>query len=116
VITGYGGHLDYLDDTTAYIVDYESVEVRDSWGESSYTPDQHWAEASIEHAAALMRRVADDPAQAAARGRAASENIHRNYSPVVVAGRFVRAISLQDGATSQGARPTRWSRLRARLS
>jgi glycosyltransferase involved in cell wall biosynthesis len=116
VITGYGGHLDYLDDATAYIVDYESVEVRDPWGALSYTPDQHWAEASIEHAATLMRRVADDPAEAAARGRAASDNIHRDFSPAVIAERFVRATSVQDGSRSQRARPTRWSRLRARLS
>jgi glycosyltransferase involved in cell wall biosynthesis len=81
VITGFGGHLDYLDHDNALLVDHELVPVDDPAGEGSYTPDQRWAEPSIEHAAELLRSVFENPAAARERGAVARQQIASRYSP-----------------------------------
>ena len=92
VITGFGGHLDYLDDATALLVDYELVSVDDPAGAGSYTPDQTCAEPSVEHAARLMRAPVDDPAAARARAAAARRRIRERYAPPQVAAGFLEAL------------------------
>jgi len=46
-----------------------------------YPADGEWAEPSVEHASALMRRVCDDPDHAARIGTQAREDIARMLSP-----------------------------------
>jgi len=92
VITGHGGQLDYLDESTAYLVEHDLVPVNDPRPGTLYTSDQRWAEPSVEHAASLLQQVANDPASARARARIASQRIRRDYAPPIVAKRFLEAI------------------------
>jgi glycosyltransferase involved in cell wall biosynthesis len=93
VITGYGGQLDYLGAESAFLVDYELVPVEDPRGGGSYTPDQHWAEPSVEHAAALLRQVEAQPADARARAAKARERVLSEFAAPVVAGAFLAALA-----------------------
>lgn len=96
VITGFGGHLAYLETDSAYLVDYDLVRVDDPLGGRSYTPDQHWAQPSVEHAAELLRRVLAEPGEAAARAAAARRRILHDFDPTVVAASFLAALRRLD--------------------
>ena len=67
VATNYSGNLDFMTADTAYLVDYDLVPVGP--GVDPYPEDAVWAEARIDHAASLMRRIYDDPDAARATGR-----------------------------------------------
>ena len=92
VMTGFGGQLEYLDNASAFLVDYDLTAVDDPAGGESYTPDQSWAEPDVEHASALLRQVYDDPLAARARGALAGRRIVERYSPERVASSFLAAL------------------------
>jgi glycosyltransferase involved in cell wall biosynthesis len=92
VITGFGGPLEYLDAESAFLIDYELVPVDDPAGGASYTPDQHWALPSVEHAATQLRRVLADPGEARARTARARDHILREFAPPAVAQAFLAAL------------------------
>jgi hypothetical protein len=48
-----------------------------------YPPEGEWAQPSTEHAAELMRRVWEEPAEAAAKGERARADVSRLLSPAV---------------------------------
>jgi glycosyltransferase involved in cell wall biosynthesis len=106
VTTGFGGQLDYLIGCP-YLVRFELSAVQDAAGGGSYTPNQRWAEPDIDHAATLLRGVAADPQRAAALAQPIAADIHRRYSPAVVAATFREAIQQHDVVSAPTARPAR---------
>jgi hypothetical protein len=93
VITGFGGQTAYLAADGAFLVDYDLVTVDDPAGGVSYTGDQHWAEASLEHAAAQLREVAAAPAEARARALRSRDRVLAAYAAPIVAGTFLDALA-----------------------
>lgn len=93
VITGFGGQTAYLAADGAFLVDYDLVAVDDPAGGISYTGDQHWAEASLEHAAAQLREVAAAPAEARARALRSRDRVLAAYAAPIVAGTFLDALA-----------------------
>lgn len=91
VTTGFGGHLDYLAGSP-YLVDFELVPVVDPAGFPSYAPDQHWAEPDVDHAAALLRRIAADPRQARAAAVSIGADVRSRYRPEAIAATFRSAV------------------------
>jgi len=77
--TGYSGNVDFMTPENSYLVDYEISRVGPDC--EIYPADGEWAEPSIEHAAELMRRVVEQPVEAAAIGDRAREDIARELSP-----------------------------------
>jgi hypothetical protein len=71
-----------MDDRNSLLVDCELVAVRP--GEYPYGDGQRWAEASLEHAAILMRRLHDDRAAARALGDTARRDMLERHAPAVV--------------------------------
>jgi glycosyltransferase involved in cell wall biosynthesis len=67
VTTGWGGTLEYLGEGWPFLVDFDLVNVVDVAGASSFSPDQRWASADVDHARELLRRVLADPEAAARR-------------------------------------------------
>jgi glycosyltransferase involved in cell wall biosynthesis len=63
IATGYSGNLTFMDAGSAFLVPYELVPVGP--GSDPYPPAAHWASPDLDAAASLMRRVFDDPADAA---------------------------------------------------
>ncbi len=62
----------------SYLVDYAIGRVGPE--NEIYPPDGEWAEPSVEHAEQLMRRVHDDPEEAARIGARAAQDIARTLS------------------------------------
>lgn len=89
VTTAFGGQLDYLGDSP-HLVDYRLVPVQENSRTASYTAEQHWAEADLDHAARLLRRIAEDPSAARADARRRASRLLETYSPAAVA-RAMRA-------------------------
>ena len=86
IATGYSGNLDFMDGRCAFLVDHSLVPV--GQGVDIYPADGTWAEPDLDHAAALMRRVVEDPeaaAAVAARGRA---RVLSQLSPEACGGRI----------------------------
>ncbi|MEY2569035.1 MAG: hypothetical protein QOE35_3564 [Actinomycetota bacterium] len=90
VMTGFGGQLDWLDADAAWRVDHEVVAVDSP--DASYTPDQHWAEPSVDHGAALLREVFEAGAAARARAAPLAERIATRCSPAAVAGAYADSV------------------------
>jgi glycosyltransferase involved in cell wall biosynthesis len=67
VATGWSGNLDYMDEASAALVEHRLVPVEDPQGIYD-VPGAMWAEPEVEHAAALLRRLADSPESRAALG------------------------------------------------
>lgn len=85
--TGYSGNLDFMTPTNSYLVDYSRVPIAED--DPPYARGMVWAEPSVEHAAALMRRIAADPEAAKALGMRAKTEVTATLS-VAVAGRRMR--------------------------
>ncbi|HKA94144.1 MAG TPA: glycosyltransferase [Acidimicrobiia bacterium] len=81
IATGYSGNLEFMDDDTAYLVDYDLVPVGP--GCEPYPPESRWAQPLAAHAAELMRRVVERPEEAAERGRRAAVRIRGDFSLAV---------------------------------
>jgi hypothetical protein len=72
IATGYSGNVDFMTPQNSYLVDYARTTIAEDV--PPYPKGCVWAEPSVEHAAALMRRVfehRDEAAVVAERGRAA---------------------------------------------
>lgn len=76
--TGYSGNLDFMNEHNSFLVNYELTRVGPY--ARIYPADGTWAEPDLDHAAALLRRVYDDPDGAARIGRQAREDIARTLS------------------------------------
>ncbi len=88
IATGWGGHLDYLENSP-YLVNYQLVPVDEpALLQRNYSPDQHWAEPDIDHAATLMRWVYDHPHEARASASRQSTMVNDRYSPNIVGARW----------------------------
>ena len=83
--TGYSGNVDFMNNENSYLVDYTLGRVGPDC--EIYPAEGEWANPSIEHAVELMRRVRDEPAEAAAKG-AARADIARLLSPAATGQRM----------------------------
>jgi glycosyltransferase involved in cell wall biosynthesis len=79
IATGFSGNLDFMDDSTAYLVGHSLTTV--GKGVDIYPEDGIWADPDLDHAAELMRRVADRPDEGAQRGERARQDVLRRFSP-----------------------------------
>jgi FkbM family methyltransferase len=79
IATAYSGNLEFMTEENSYLVRWDPAEVPP--GADPYPPGSPWAEPDVEHAAALMRRVADDPDEAAAIGERARSDIAAGHGP-----------------------------------
>ncbi|MBW4719537.1 FkbM family methyltransferase [Saccharothrix obliqua] len=78
ISTDYSSTAEFVDERTGWPIPYRLVEV--GRGNEPYEADSLWADPDLDAAARAMREVADDPAEAARRGRAAREHILRTRS------------------------------------
>ena len=78
IATNYSGNLAFMHPGNSLLVDYKLAEIADD--NPIYKAGNHWAEPSIDHAAALMRYCYDNPAQAAALGAAGQAEVKQKLS------------------------------------
>lgn len=92
IATRWGGHLDFVDDETGWLVDVDGLAPVDPVHTARspfYTASQRWAEPSVAHTATLLRQAFDNPDEVRRKGQAAREAIVARWSPAVTA-RWVR--------------------------
>lgn len=83
IATGYSGNMDFMNLNNSFLVKYDMVEI----GEKEYPPYRKgyfWADPDLDHAAELMRYVYENPEESEERGRKASEDIKKNFSPTAI--------------------------------
>ncbi|HEY0553603.1 MAG TPA: glycosyltransferase [Thermoanaerobaculia bacterium] len=86
IATGYGGVTDFLDDETGLVVRHRLIALESPQG--PYPAGAVWAEPDVEHAAELMRALADAPDSAAPRLAAARRRVQELYSPQAAGARL----------------------------
>jgi glycosyltransferase involved in cell wall biosynthesis len=99
IATGYSGNLDFMTHENSLLVDYASVPIGP--GLAPYPAEGEWAEPDLEHAAALMRLVAEDPEAARQVGARGAEDIHRTHSPDTVGAMMRERLELVRPSASQ---------------
>lgn len=81
--TGYSGNLQFMTEENSFLVPW--TETRVPPHTEPYPAGARWAEPDVEAAAALMRRIFDDPTAAAVRGARAAADIAELHSPAAAA-------------------------------
>jgi glycosyltransferase involved in cell wall biosynthesis len=77
--TRYSGNVDFMNDDNSFLVDYALTRVGP--GNEIYPAEGQWAQPDVEHAATLMRRVYEQPEEAARIGARARQDIAATLSP-----------------------------------
>ncbi len=77
IATGYSGNLDFMDESTAYLVPYTMTTVPN--GCDPYPVGAKWAEPDLDEAARLMRFVAEHPDAAEATGHRARRSVLEHH-------------------------------------
>jgi hypothetical protein len=106
IATGYSGNLEFMDDDTGYLVEYDLVPVGP--GCEPYPPGSRWAQPRAAHAAELMRRVVERTDEAAERGRRAAERIRGDFS---LAARSREVAGMLAATRARRARQGSWREL-----
>jgi len=91
IATGYGGVTDFLDDGTGFVVRHRLTALEKP--EGPYPAGAVWAEPDTEHAAALMRALANAPESAAPRIEAARQRVRELYAPEAAGERLRRELA-----------------------
>ena len=81
--TGWGGHLDFMNHNNSYLLDVDglvAIPAEQTSESPFYTPDQRWAEPSVQHTAETMRAVFDHREPARARGTKARADVKRQWT------------------------------------
>jgi len=77
IATGHSGNMDFMTEETSLVVGYRLVPVEpDAY---PHWQDQHWAEPSVDDAAAHMRRLVDSPSLGHAIGRRAGRHVRARF-------------------------------------
>ena len=90
IATGYGGVTDFLDEETGFVVRHRLEALEKPQG--PYPAGAVWAEPDVEHAARLMRALANAPESAAPRIAAARQRVWSLYSPQAAGERLRREL------------------------
>jgi len=87
IATGYSGNREFMTPDNSFLVDHHITSVGPQ-GEI-YPSEGHWAEPELDHAAALMRGVWENPEEARRRGELGRRTVEKTLSPAA-AGRRAR--------------------------
>ena len=81
IATGYSGNLEFTTPDTTWLVDHALRPIGP--GADPYPEEGEWADPDLDHAARLMREVAEHPEEAAARAERGAREIRERHSPPV---------------------------------
>jgi glycosyltransferase involved in cell wall biosynthesis len=91
IATNYSGSREFAREGTACVVDYKLVPV--GVGSYPYSQGQEWAEADIEHAAYLMRKLMQDDSFRNHIARAGQRFVKENFNVEVIGQRYAARFS-----------------------
>ena len=80
IASRWSGNLEFMNDQNAYLIDCQPADVSpEAAREWPWFAGQRWAEPSVEHLRALLRRVRSRPEEARAKGERARRDIFASY-------------------------------------
>jgi len=91
IATAYSSVQDYMTPANSYPVGYRLIELEEDYG--PYKKGGVWADPDLDHAAAQMRRVFENPDKAARIGRQAALDMQRMYSGEVIAQKVINRLN-----------------------
>ena len=86
IATGYSGNLDFMTEETSFLVPWTRVKVGPD--AEAYDPSATWAEPDTDAAAAMMRRVFENPAEARAMAEAGKKDLETRFTPEATGARM----------------------------
>jgi len=94
VVTGWGGHLDYLGGDYPLLVDYDLVPTADDPPDDWFSAGEghRWARARHDHTVDVLRWVADKRDEAAAIGSTVGARLARDCAPDVIGRRLLSLV------------------------
>lgn len=95
IATGYSGNLDFMTPETAHLVRYRLARIERAVG--PYPAGACWAEPDLDHAASLLREVANSRAKRLEMGRRAAAAVRASHGPEAVASLMSRRLALVTG-------------------
>ena len=90
--TGWSGNMEFMTPMNSFPIEYELKPLEKRLG--AYEAGQLWAEADIDHAAHVLRRLADDPALRQRIGDAAAASMRRDHSATRIGERYIQRLRL----------------------
>ena len=87
IATAWSGNLDFMTINNSFLVEYQLVSLEQSFG--PYHRGQIWARPDVNHAAALMRQVYEQPELAKAKAARGARDVRACHSPTAV-GRIIQ--------------------------
>ena len=78
IATGYSSNMDFMNDGNSYAIEYK-LKPLDKWS-GPYPKDAVWADPSIDHLTALLRRVFENNEERGRKARQAASDIRRDFS------------------------------------
>lgn len=94
VATGYSGNMEFMNDSSALLVDHRVIETTRAHG--PYAAGTRWAQPDVAHAAARMREL-EDPARARAIGQVGREHVRKVLDTGALAQRVAAALANLEG-------------------
>ncbi len=92
IITGYGGHLDFLPDTYATLLPFDLVKIKDSVWTDYNQEGQEWAEVNINAAIQSMKEVFSNQAKYAQQGKLLMQQVSNQFSSKQIVETFMNHI------------------------
>ncbi len=87
VATGYSGNMDFCSPDTAWLIDYEVIDLKQ--GDYIFVRDgQQWAEPDHDDAVRQMRAVYENEDERSKKAQAAWENVQKSFSDKAIAKRY----------------------------
>jgi glycosyltransferase involved in cell wall biosynthesis len=90
IATAYSSNMDFMNIINSYPVGYKLVELAENYG--PYRKGQVWADPDLDHAAAQMQQVIENPAEASRIGAQAVADIERLYSSEAIAQKIIQRL------------------------
>lgn len=95
IATAYSANMDFMTPANSFPVSYRLVELEEDYG--PYQKGNLWAAPDIAEAAALMKRVVDNPEEAQRKGLLAQEDIEQFYGIETVSKIIVKRLEAIQG-------------------
>ena len=94
IATGWSANTEFMNGDNSYLLDYELVEVAGVEPYLKHYLGHRWAQPSEKHLRELMRRVKENPAEAAAKGAKARAHVTKHFSRAAVAEKVMQRLEV----------------------
>jgi glycosyltransferase involved in cell wall biosynthesis/SAM-dependent methyltransferase len=112
IATAYSGNLEFMNDSNSWLVPYELVAIPP--GCDPYPSGGHWADPSVDAAAAAMQEIVGNPQERGRRAQRGQDSVQRLHSPMARASFLEQRLRAAEQAVtrSRGRREANLDRLR----